>query len=361
MKPSVFVRATFDSDATSLVGTFLPDETDDNDLDESQAARTRCSEFVKVRKVPATGEVEDVMTASSGASAKLGVKSIAHLSADHQASNALRVAYASVEKLEAEVDTKGLSDCCQAAPDQCSKRFISSVIMGDGRIFAATDVSNDVGADANGALHGAPVDAEVMYKDGLKWERKVSFKHQYFAFTVQRSMLGVSAETQAKNDAADASCAWANKVPKSLDGQYFVGISDPSPTEKIAHDFALRNAREQVIKYLGEFLSSSETSKQTVGGNSAALSAALDDQTTVTAISEGVARMVKDEKWCPAENIDTPKGQMKVVKVLALFPNEQRNAAAKLAITSLIDLKKKNGTLTPDAEKQLKSMIDAIK
>lgn len=357
-KPSVFLRASPDSDGSALIGAWLPDALDDADLDESSASRTRCSEFIKLKKIPGGGDVEELVSASSGASAKIGVKSIANIKGERTTSDALRIKYSGIEKLQAQVDSKGLSDCCRIAPDQCSQRYISGVIMGNGQVFAATETSNDFGADGTGSIQGAPIDGAVMYKDGYKWERKATFQQQYFAFTVQRNSMTGAAQAGA---AAAESCGWANQVPESLDGEYFVGVSPALPSQDVARDYAMRSAREQVVKYLGEWIATSESGARTVSGEASALSVSLDDKRTLEAVAEGVARMVKDRQWCSPELVETPKGNMQVMKVLAFFPHTERAAAAKAALINLITARKRSGKLSPEQENSLQAMIESIK
>ena len=155
-RPSVFIRSTFDSDASRLIGLFLPDDIDDADLDESLGSKLRCSEFVKVRKVPAPGSSStDMMAASSGAKLRLGVNSIAKVALGRQTSDAFIVKYDGVEKLEADItDVKGLEECCRLNKRGCTNRFIVGALMGTGSIYAATEKSDDVGVEGSGTLKG---------------------------------------------------------------------------------------------------------------------------------------------------------------------------------------------------------------
>jgi hypothetical protein len=355
VKASVFVRATFDSDPSSLIGAFIPDSVDDSALDESQAARTRCSDFIRVKKVASTGEVEEVFGASAGVGGKLGVKGVAFLSGERSNTNALRIKYNALEKMTADVDTKGLYECCQAAPDQCSKRYIASSLSGDGRIYAATETSDKVGLEAEGTAKGIPIAGDIMYKDGVKWERTTEFKNQYFSFSIAR----VGVDKVAAGLAND--CSWARKVPKSIDGQYFVGVSEPSASERLGRDLAMREARSQVVKYLGEWLDQSSKTNQKLSGAIGAIGGELDDVTTVETLSQGIAKMVKDEAWCDPEKQDTPKGQYQVVKVLAFFPNSERAAALRVQMTNLIEILKAKKQLTPEREAALRAAITEVK
>lgn len=350
---SVFVRATFDSDASSLIGSFLPDDVEDDRLDESQAMRTRCSEFVKVKRIPASGETEDVFGASSSIGGKLGVQKVASIAGERKDMNAIRIKYNASEVMQADVDTRGLTECCQAEPSQCTKRFISRALAGDGRIFVATEKSNQIGLEAEGSFKNIPISGDIMYKDGVKWERTTEFRNQFFAFSFSRTL-------QAGSKIAD-DCSWARKPPSSLDGLYFVGVSEPAPSERVARDLAMREARGQVVKYLGEWLEQSSKTNQKLSGALGALGGALEDQTTVETLSTGLAKLVKDQAWCEPERVETPKGVLQVMRVLSFFPNSERSAAMKIQLTSLIDVLKSQGKLTPEKEAQLKTAIAEVK
>jgi hypothetical protein len=91
IKPSVFVRATFDSDASELIGAFIPDDVTDDQIDESVLSKTRCSDYIRVKTVPAGGRTEDVFGASQGAGGKFGVKEIAQVKGEFKNTNALRI------------------------------------------------------------------------------------------------------------------------------------------------------------------------------------------------------------------------------------------------------------------------------
>lgn len=349
---SVFVRASFDSDGTSLIGSFIPDDVEDGRIDESQSQRTRCSEYIKVRSVQAGGEVEELFGASMAVGGKLGVPMIAQLQGETSNMSALRIKYAPLEKLVADVDAAGLRECCAVQPDQCSRRYIASAIRADGQIYAATESATGAGGEGNGTFKGVPITGDAFYKDGLKWERTTQFKGQYFAFTLGRVATPVA---QGPDD-----CSWARSVPKSLDGQYFVGVSDPMPSEKGARDFAMRSAREQVIKYIGEWLEQQSSTNQRISGAVGALQAELEDSTSVATLSQGVARLVKDERWCAPEDVATANGTYQVMRVLAFFPKDQVKAATRAQLTSLMDLLRSKKKLNKDTQASLEAALSEL-
>jgi len=302
-KPSIFLRVTPDGDASGIIGAFVPDELADAEVDEASAVRTRCSQHIKPRRLPASGQFNEIAAASTGASGKLGVKSVARVDIGGQSAEALLVRYTLLEKLQADVDEDNLQRCCAADPSQCSKRYISGALLADGNYYAATDFAAGGGADIEALklVDALPVDASVVYSSDMKWERKVGFKRQYFAFSVQRGLAGglgsssTAGATPAAND-----CAWARKVPTDLDGIYFVGVSNPMPSEKLAREDAMRDARDQVVKYLGEFLADASASVQKTVGSAADIQVLLDDTRVKESLSAGFARSVKDRECWPS-------------------------------------------------------------
>ena len=91
----------------------------------SSAARTLCSDFIKVKAVPSKGRTNEVFGASQSFGGSLGVPNIASIKGERSNMSALRIDYEVMERMQADVDTRGLQECCTAYPDQCTKRYIS--------------------------------------------------------------------------------------------------------------------------------------------------------------------------------------------------------------------------------------------
>ena len=355
-KPSIYLRVTPDGDASDIIGAFIPDDISDANVDEGAAVRTRCSKFIVAKRVPASGQYSEIAASSSGAAGKLGVKNLARVDLGGQSSEALLVRYTLIEKMQADVDEDNLQRCCESAPDQCSKRFISGALMADGNYYAATDFSSG-GGGAVEVLNVAnlPIDAAVVFDSEMKWERKVSFKRQYFAFNMRRGLAGGLGKTGAVAD----DCSWTKKVPTDLDGMYFVGVSNPMLSEKEARSDALRDAKEQVVRYLGEWLAEGNTSVSKTVGTSNDLQTLIEDTKVKENLSGGVARSVKDRNWCGPEEQASPSGMRQVMKVLAYFPNTERDAASKLALQTIIQRQKEAGRDTKNLEEMLKHFESA--
>jgi hypothetical protein len=353
---SLYVRASFDGDGASLIGAFFPDDISDAQLDESNAARTRCSQYIKPRKVSAGGNMTEVFGASSGVGGRFGVQGIAQLKGERSNTEALTIKYAATEKLVADVDTTGLAECCRSEPDQCAKRYISQVLAGNGEVYAATERKDEAGLEAEGTMKSIPITGGAFYKDGVKWERKSDFQGQFFAFGLARSRVGELADR-----IGDDCQRWVSRPPTSVDGQYFVGVSSPAPSEKVARDDAMRAAREQVVKYLGEWLEQASQENRKLGGALNAIEGEMTREENVTALSQGLTRLVKDQAWCGPETEAIPgKGDHKVMRVLVYFPNAERNRAAQLQLTNLMDVLKGKGQLTPEREAAIKQVSASL-
>jgi hypothetical protein len=355
-KPSIYLRVTPDGDASDIIGAFVPDHIPDAEVDESVAVRTRCSKFIAPKRVPATGEYSEVAAASAGAAGKVGVKNLAKVDVGGQSAEALLIRYKLIEKMQADVDEDNLQRCCESAPDQCSKRYIAGALMADGNYYAATQFGS--GGDANlEALRVSelPIDANIVFDSEMKWERKVGFKRSYFAFNVRRGLAGGLDKTGTVAD----DCSWTKKIPTDLDGTYFVGVSNPMLTEKEARTDALRDAREQVIRSLGEWLAEGSMTASKTIGNTGDLQTLMDDTKVKESLSGGMARSVKDRNWCGPEEQASPSGMRQVMKVLAYFPHSERDAASKLALQTIIQRQKEAGRDTAALDAMLKTLESA--
>lgn len=337
---SVFMRASFDDDPSNYIGRFLPDSLKPEEVDENQGVTTRCSDFITYKEVGASGSYDEYYNSSTTAGGSVGVPGVASASAQAGQGSTVRVRYDLQKKMRAEIaDKEGFEKCCAAAG--CPAFIIGEFYKGTGEMYQA--VGAQAGFDGEGMT--PEVMGEVSFKDEVAWRRSNKFQDVYFAFRKQRVTL---AEASDPSD-----CSWAQSVPTSLDGTYFVGISEPSASEATARDIAMRNARTQVVKFIGEFLTSSMKTK------TSAVEGVLEDETVVTSAAEGLVSRVKDKKWCAPERLDTPKGSMYIVKVLAYLPNEEKAAATQETAKSVEESLKSSGKLTPELAKDLKAAASA--
>jgi len=343
---NIHLRASFDDDPATYIGRFIPDELADGEVDENVAVASRCSQFIKPKVVTSSQEMDEVMFASQKASGSLGVPAAVQASASRESSTALRVKYAIAKKMQSEVDATGLERCCREQPDQCSKRYIGEFVMGTGEVYQ--QAGNDTQANAGGQYHA--VNAEVEVKDSVAWKRVSSFKNTYFAFQSAAAMGSLNGASLASSRGSD-DCGWCDNLPSNLDGKYFCGISPDAPSEPMSRDYAMRNAREQVVKFMGEYLTSRSKTQSSL------LKGYTDDVQLISAGAEGIASRVKDQRWCKAQTTNTPDGLKYRSRVLAFLPNDQLEGAAKDAIETLINKRRQANAITPEQEKALREMV----
>lgn len=346
---SVFLRASFDDDPSPFIGRFLPDTLTTEETDENQAMQTRCSEFITFKEVKAAGSFDEYYSSARQASLSVGLPGVASGNVGAGSNATVRVRYELSKKMRAEVsDQEGFDRCCQAAPDQCPDFIIGEFFFGNGEVFQA--MGSKAGLD--GEQIGAGMSTgEVDVKDELVWKRQTRFEEVYFAFRKQRVRNAAGEQLAAGDD----DCSWANNIPTSLDGQFFVGVSAPTASEAQARSQAMRDARAQTVRFLGEFITTASAT------TSNALEGYLQDEEVVTAAAEGLASRVKDRRWCPAQTIDTPKGPMFTIKVLAFFPEADKKEAARETLQSVEKSLEARGKLDGKAKEALGKALEGLK
>lgn len=321
---NLFLRNAFDADPTMYLGRFVPNS--DEPIDESSAMQLTCSQHIKYRKIPGGGVVYDEMfNASTEAAIRVGVPLVANASAGGSASQVVRVRYELTDKYVADIqDPAAFEACCKQAPDQCTERFIGEFIGGKGSVFYSSGQSAGVSGSGVTPQGGS---GDVEFRHGMAWQRSIEFPNPvYFAFKTTRN--------QWSGEGVAGGCGpWTDAPPRSSQGRYFVGISMPMPTQMEARDTALRNGREQVVRYIAEGVDSGSLSVRVTEGLSNALSTQVEDARVVETAASGVARLVGDEAWC-VEPTATPGGNVYVAKVLMFLPRAQEEAAVAALATA---------------------------
>ncbi len=344
---NVFVRVSFDDNPKAFIGRFIPDALPRTEIDENRAATTRCSEHVAFEEVNAGGTFDSSFNGSNAVSGSLGVVPVASAELAKSSEGVLRVKYVLKKKLRAVVkDPAAFDRCCKAAADQCAKQYIGEFWYGSGSIYQVLGAKESI--EASGVAK--TVSAAIDYKDDVAWKQLTEFQDMYFAFRTNETGLGSGVGAMAAND-----CSWANAVPTSLDGQYFVGVSQPMADQAMARDDAMRNARTQVVKFIGETIkTASKTTASAVEG-------VLADERVTAAVAEGLVERVKDQRWCDGEKVATPKGELVQTKVLAFFPTADKAAVAKASVDVMLKTLKAQGKLTPKLEKELTAAAADVK
>ena len=336
-RTGVYLRASFDDDPSHFIGRFVANDLDADDVDENRGIQTECSRFVTYKEVNSSGSFDEYYNSSTSVRGGLGINNPTKVgpqgsgSIGHESGTSIRVQYDLQKKLVANVeDPAGFKTCCESSPDNCTDKYIGEFWYGKGTLFENT--GQQTGGEAN--VSAPQGKGNVEFADGWAWRRSTEFDDVYFAFRVMDRV------------AAD-DCSWADRPPKSDEGQYFVGVSPPAPTEDIARTAAMRHARTQAVQYLGEFINSATTNTSSV------IEGYVQSENVVTTAAEGMANFVKDDRYCAAEQQETPEGIKYLVRVLAFFPNEKKAAAGVATVDAIETQAKADGKLTTDLKKQL--------
>lgn len=317
---NVFVRNAWDTDPSRYLGRFLPEGT--APLDEASSAKKQCSTYVTWTKIGAGGVAYDeLFQVSDTAAASLGFPPVLSASGSGSQTRMARIKYTATNKMVGDIeDPAGFEACCKQAPDQCTSRYVGEFLEGaQGQVYFAVGNAADVQAD--GLLKGVAGQVEVAH--GMAWQQGRTWDSPvYFAFKAH--LTGWS----DGGVVTPAGCGdWVNAPPRSSQGMYFVGVSEFLPSESKAREAALLKARESVVKWLGESITTGSTEVSGYTGDVGALSIQLQQESFLQAAASGVASMVKDENWC-LEPAATPAGVLTKAKVLAFLPKSQYTAAA---------------------------------
>jgi hypothetical protein len=238
----------------------------------------------------------------------------------------VRIQYALDNKLVAEIeDPAAFEACCQAAPDQCTSRYVSEFFEGTGAVYYA------VGAEGSAEIStvAEAVTGGLEVSHGVAWQRSIEFPEPvYFAMkTTHNPYVGAAPVAAGCGD-------WVDQPPRSSMGSYFVGLSDPLPSERAAREAALLDARVQVVRWVEQTVSASSSTTTSTTGELGSLSVSLEQAGAVEAASGGVASLVKDQGWC-VKALPTPTGYVHVAYVLAYLPNVDAEAAQDAVLDSV--------------------------
>lgn len=343
-EPDVGIRPSFDDDPSEFIGRFVANGVDKDDLDETNAVQTRCTEHIGYKVKRASMTFDKYLRTSKKASASLGIAPFFKIGGGTQSSSVARIKYKLTHKMVAfKKDAAAYDRCCKDQTNGCPNRFIGEFWRGTGVLMEVAGAQSEI----SGGGEYKQASGSFEYKDGWAWKKATEFEDVYFAFKLHQGGLGAGIPS-------DASCSWADNIPRSPDGKYFVGVSPAVFSEGIARTKALVHGREQVINYLGTYIQSASRSV------THATEGFLEDRNVVASASDGIASMVADEKWCPAEKITGPDGVKYVTKVLMYFPQAQEKQAAKMVLDRLMERLDTTGELTKKKKQELEAAKQAI-
>ncbi len=320
----IFLRSAFDTDPSGYIGRFLPEG---GVVDESASVRTRCSEHIGSRELGGGGvQYDELFQASTHAALKVGMPEVLGVALGGSGGRVVRIQYQLSRKLVADIEEPAAFEaCCQAAPDQCTSRYVAEFYEGTGAVYYS------LGAEGSLELStvAEAVTGGVELGHGMAWQRSIEFPEPvYFALKTAPNLYTGAAP------AAGGCGEWVDQPPRSALGQYFVGLSDPLPSERAAREAALIDARVQVVGWVEQSVASSSSSTSSTEGQLGTLSSQLQQQGAVEAASSGVASLVKDQSWC-IKALPTPAGYVHVAYVLAFLPGDQAEAAQRAVLDAV--------------------------
>ncbi len=320
----IYLRSAFDTDPSSYIGRFLPEG---GVVDESASVKTRCSEHISYRSVGGGNvQYDELFSASTQAAIKVGMPEILGVGLEGGGGRVVRITYALAEKMIAEIEDPGAFEaCCQAAPDQCTSRYVAEFYEGTGAVYYSIGAEGSV--ELSTVAEGVTGGIDVGH--GMAWKRSIEFPEPvYFAMkTAPNPYVGAAPVA--------AGCGeWVDQPPRSSLGQYFVGLSDPLPSERAAREAALLDARLQVVRWVEQTLSAESGASSSTSGELGSLTVELQADGAVEAASSGVASFVKDQGWC-VKALPTPAGYTHVAYVLAFVPNEEAEEAEEAVLEAV--------------------------
>ena len=324
-RANFFMRNAFDTDPSGYIGRFVPADATLGEIDDAAAMQTSCSKHVSFKRIGGGGVMYDeYFNASTSVTASFGIPTLVSQGVDlgadvgHQGGSVVRVKYTLTNKFVAEIDDPdAFAECCESGPGKCTGLYLGEFLEGTGEVMHYSGTSTDVKAGVG--VKGVELGADV--KDGLLWQRSIQFPNPvFFAFkttTVPPELL----------QTFEPCGPWTDVPPESNRGTFFVGLSEIVDSERISRDQALRDARAQVIRFIGESVSTGAIEIRGTEGAVGDLHSKLDQVDFVETAAQGVAEFVKDRAWCVEEH-PTPDGVKYEAKVLAFLPEKKEEEAA---------------------------------
>lgn len=314
------VRAGFDTDPSDKIGRFFtPGQPVTND---TQAMELACSKYITPKIVDAGGVVYDeYFSSSSEASAKIGIPAALRASGAAGQQTLVRVRYELLHKMTWEInDAQAFEKCCLAAPNQCTDRYVGEFLEGTGKVFYAMGTTAEL--KTQGITTAAL--AEFEMKDGRYWRSSLEFPRPvYFAFSVSpNTHLGGASSAGLKSGRCEE-VEWDDIPPQSSQGYYFIGVSKIFDNEQSARTDAHRNARELIVQWAAEQVTSKSSSTTRHSGAAGSVSSATTGADQVDTSASGLVERAQDQAYCTSAITNLGEGPRYQVRVAAFLPVTQ--------------------------------------
>ena len=298
------LRKIYDQDPSDFIGRFVDDEA--TGVDDSAARTTECSKYITFRVVGAGGvEYDEVYNASSSVMGGLQIPAGFEIKVGASTTLGVRAKYVATNKMVADIrDPVNFDACCRKKKSNCTKRFISEFVEGQGDMWVAIDTYKGIKAlDKLKAIIPANIEAAGQYA----WAQSRKFPNPvYFAMSV--------------TEVPRYDC-WElmDNLPESEDGVYFSGRGKPMKSEVDARKNALYEGNIGVLQYIGRNFGDSNKMSRKVDR-------ILENDSFIRRAVTGIARKVKSDMYCPIRKENTSTGPMYESGVLLFVSHENLKA-----------------------------------
>lgn len=279
--------------AGSFVIPYAPAEGQQPDparVGTHEVGPSSCTEALVFKKVPASESREELWMVDSGVGARLGLPQFG-IQIGGGTRSIAGIQYQVTEKLIVDGGLQELEICCLRSPEKCTDRYISEYWLGTGALhrMTSTDAAIKTSLKTLDKLGKIDFGATKGWSMASKWEQPMYFAYRTSAFQAP-------------------SCeSYMNDLPE-VDGKVlFTGVSQRVLSEQDARRDAQTDARQQVVRYLGEELKIS------------------GDQ--ITSSAEALLSGVKDSLTCLDPIGKTPEGPSYLARVRMYVDREKLDAA----------------------------------
>ena len=265
-----------DADDPAKAGTF-------------DTARSSCTDVLTFKTVKASEKREELWMVESGIGARLGLPQFG-IQIGGGTKSMAGIRYDIADKLVLDGGIAELEMCCLKSPDKCTDRYITEYWRGTGALYKMT------GSDSamKSTLKGLDKLGKVDFGTTKGWSSSSEWADpQYFAYRVERFQL--------------PSCeAYMNDLPEVQGKVLFTGVSKRVPSEQEARRDARSDARQQVVRYMGEEFS--------IEGDE------------VISKAEALVSGIKDGLTCIDDPQATPEGPQYLARVRMYVDKEKLEA-----------------------------------
>jgi len=254
-----------------------------------EVARSSCSDALVFKTVSATEAREELWMVDSGIGARLGLPQFG-VKIGGSTKSMAGIQYDIADKLVVDGGLAELEACCLRSPDKCTDRYIAEYWRGTGSLYKMV-ASN---AAMKSTLKYLDKLGKIDFGTAKGWSSSSEWTEpQYFAYRVQRFQL--------------PSCeSYMNDLQEVEGKVLFTGVSKRLPSEQEARRDARNDARQQLVRYIGEEFS--------IEGDE------------VVSHAEALISGVKDGLTCIDEPQSTPEGPQYLARVRMYVDSEAVDA-----------------------------------